>query len=256
MNKTIDLNADMGESFGSYKMGNDEKLLPLISSANIACGFHAGDPNWMKHTVKTASEHNVEIGAHASYFDLRGFGRRSIPSSIHEIKNDIMYQMGALQAFSSSKSLQHLKPHGALYNDAVANENIASAICDVIEEFNPEMYLLALSGSKWVEIAINRNIKVAKEAFADRTLLKDGSLAPRYEKGAVLHDVDTVIENGIRIAKEGKALLKEGGTFDIEADSICIHGDTPNAVKMAEILRNQLTYEGIKIQPLSKTMNG
>ena len=110
-----------------------------------------------------------------------------------------MYQMGALQAFSSSKSLQHLKPHGALYNDAVANENIASAICDVIEEFNPEMYLLALSGSKWVEIAINRNINVAKEAFADRTLLKDGSLAPRYEKGAVLHDVDTVIENGIRI---------------------------------------------------------
>ena len=255
MRRIIDLNADMGESFGSYKMGNDEKLLPLISSANIACGFHAGDPNWMKHTVDTASKNKVEIGAHASYYDLRGFGRRSIPSSIQEIKNDITYQLGALQAFSSSKPLQHLKPHGALYNDAVENTQIAVAICEVIKEFNSEMFLLALSGSKWVEIATNMGIKVARESFADRTLLEDGSLTPRSDHGAVLHDVDAVIQNGLRIATEGRALLKNGGTIEIESDSICIHGDTPNAVKMAESLRNELTSREFLIQPLSKTIN-
>jgi len=251
----IDLNADMGESFGNYKMGNDEKLLPLISSANIACGFHAGDPNWMRHTVDTALKSNVEIGAHASYFDLRGFGRRSIPSTIQEIKNDITYQLGALQAFSSYKPLQHLKPHGALYNDAVENNQIAVVICEVIKEFNSEMFLLALSGSKWADIATNMGLKVAKESFADRTLLDDGSLAPRSAPGAVLHDIDTVIQNGLRIAIEGKALLVNGGTFEVESDSICIHGDTPNAVKMAEILRNELTARGILIQPLSKIIN-
>ena len=252
MTDRIDLNCDMGESFGMYKMGLDEEVINYISSANVACGFHAGDPQWMRETVRLAEAHDVAVGAHTSFPDLVGFGRRNIEVSPQEAKNDVIYQIGALQAFTSGQRLQHVKPHGAMYNRAVVDEDLARYICEAILEVDTNLILIALAGSRWVEIAQDMGLRVAREIFADRALNPDGTLVSRSKEGSVLHDVEEVAERSLRMVREGRATAVNGDTIDVEADSLCIHGDTPGAVEMAKVLRQQLDAESVAVTPLSQ----
>ena len=252
MANRIDLNCDMGESFGMYKMGLDEEVIKYISSANVACGFHAGDPQWMRETVHLAEVHGVAVGAHTSFPDLVGFGRRNIEVSPDEARNDVIYQIGALQAFTSGHRLQHVKPHGAMYNRAVVDEDLARSICDAILEVDSDLILIALAGSRWVEIAQEMGLRVAREIFADRALNPDGTLVSRSKDGSVLHDVDEVADRSLRMVREGKATSIDGDTIEVDAESLCIHGDTPGAVEMARVLRQRLDAESVTVTPLSQ----
>ena len=252
MANKIDFNCDMGESFGMYKMGLDEEVIKHITSANIACGFHAGDPNWMRSTVKLAEEHGVAIGAHPSFPDLSGFGRRAMNASALEVKNDVIYQMGALQAFTGAKRLQHVKPHGAMYNMAVDDQNLATAICEAALEVDSNVVLLALAGSQWISVAEDMGLRVGREIFADRALNADGTLVSRSKEGSVIHDIQEVVDRSLRMVTEGKAVAVSGEVIDVEADSLCLHGDTPGAVDMARALKKALFAEGVKVTPLGE----
>ena len=247
---SIDLNCDMGESFGAYKMGLDEEIIKYVSSANVACGFHAGDPMWMRYTVRIAEENDVAVGAHPSFPDLNGFGRRDLGASPEETRNDLVYQIGALQAFTSSKRLQHVKPHGAMYNRAVDDEPLARSICDAVLEVDPNMVLVALAGSRWAAIAKEMGLRVAREIFADRALNSDGTLVSRSQPGSVLHDVDEVVERSLRMVTQGKATTVDGGEIEVQAESLCVHGDTPGAVEMAKALRQGLESADVQVVPL------
>ena len=248
----IDFNCDMGESFGMYKMGLDEEVIKYITSASIACGFHAGDPMWMRHTVRLAEEHGVAIGAHPSYPDLNGFGRRNMAVTPEEAKNDIIYQIGALQAFTKSKKLQHVKPHGAMYNRAVHDEEMARATCEAILEVDREMVLVALAGSPWVKVAEDMGLRVAREVFADRALNADGTLISRSQPGAVIHDIEEVVERSLRMVTESKATAVTGEQIQVQADSLCLHGDTAGAVEMARALKRELEAGGVEIVPVGQ----
>ena len=250
----IDFNCDMGESFGMYKMGFDEEVIKHITSANIACGFHAGDPMWMRHTVDLAQRHGVAIGAHPSFPDLNGFGRRNMVVSADEAKNDVTYQVGALQAFTTDKKLQHVKPHGAMYNMAVNDASLAQAICESILEIDPDMILVALAGSRWLDIAEDMGLKVAREIFADRALNADGTLVSRSQPGSVIHDTAEVVERSLRMVTEGKATAITGEQIDVQADSLCLHGDTPGAVEMAASLKRELEAADVEILPLARIL--
>ena len=252
MSRKIDFNCDMGESFGMYKMGFDEEVIKYITSANVACGFHAGDPMWMRHTVHLAEEQGVAVGAHPSYPDLNGFGRRNMAATPDEVKSDVIYQIGALQAFTKAKKLQHVKPHGAMYNQAVNDEPLARAICEAVLEVDPEMILLALAGSPWVKIAEDAGLRVAREIFADRALNADGTLVARSNPGAVLEDISEVVERSLSMVTEGKAKAVTGEEIEVAADSLCLHGDTPGAVEMARSLRRELEAAGIEIVPVGQ----
>ena len=254
MTAKIDFNCDMGESFGMYKMGFDEEVIKHITSANIACGFHAGDPMWMRHTVDLALRHGVAIGAHPSFPDLNGFGRRNMVVSADEAKNDVTYQVGALQAFTADKRLQHVKPHGAMYNMAVNDESLAQAICESILEIDPDMILVALAGSRWLGIAEDMGLKVAREIFADRALNADGTLVSRSQPGSVIHDTAEVVERSLRMVTEGKATAITGEQIDVQADSLCLHGDTPGAVEMAASLKRELEAADVEILPLARIL--
>lgn len=247
----IDFNCDMGESFGSYKLGYDEEVIKYITSANIACGFHAGDPMWMRRTVRLAEEHGVAIGAHPSYPDLQGFGRRNMAVTPEEAKNDLIYQIGALRAFTRAKKLQHVKPHGALYNMATDGGDLARAICEAVLEADPEMILVVLAGTPWVAIAEEMGLRVAREAFADRALNPDGTLVPRSQPGSVIHNLDEVVERSIKIITEGKSTTITGQEIPIRADTLCLHGDTPGAVALAAALRAGLEAAGVQIVSMS-----
>lgn len=252
MASKIDFNCDMGESFGMYKMGFDEEVIKHITSANIACGFHAGDPQWMRYTVRLAEEHGVAVGAHPSFPDLNGFGRRNMNATPEEVKNDVTYQVGALQAFTSGRRLQHVKPHGAMYNMAVNDESLGQAICEAILEIDPEMVLVALAESRWVKLAEDMGLRVAREIFADRALNADGTLVSRSKTGSVIHDVNEVVERSVRMVTEGKAVAIDGEVIDVQADSLCLHGDTPGAVEMAKAVREGLENAGVKIVSLGQ----
>lgn len=252
MAKKVDFNCDMGESFGMYKMGLDEEVIKHISSANIACGFHAGDPGWMRHTVGLAEENGVGVGAHPSFPDLKGFGRRNMATTPQEVQDDVVYQLGALQAFTKAKKLQHVKPHGALYNRAVADDDIARAICGAMLEVDPDMILLALAGSSWVKIAEDMGLRVAREAFADRPMNADGTLVPRSMPGSVRHDADEVVEATLMMATEGRAIAYTGEEIEVQADSFCLHGDNPGAVEIAMRLRKGLEASGTQVVPLTQ----
>ena len=242
----------MGESYGMHKMGFDEEVIKYVTSANVACGFHAGDPMWMRHTVNLAEEHGVAIGAHPSFPDLNGFGRRDMALTPEEAKNDVVYQIGALQAFTKSKRLQHVKPHGAMYNRAVNDTGLATAICEAVIEVDPDMVLVALAGSAWVAVAEDLGLTVAREIFADRALNADGTLVSRSKPGSVIHDVNEVIERSLRMVTESKATAITGEEIDVEADSLCLHGDTPGAVEMAKALKQALESEGVEVAPLGR----
>ena len=250
MARRIDFNCDMGESFGMHKMGFDEEVIKYITSANVACGFHAGDPMWMRHTVNLAEEHGVAIGAHPSFPDLNGFGRRDMAVTPEEAKNDVVYQIGALKAFTKSKQLQHVKPHGAMYNRAVNDAGLATAICEAVLEVDPDMVLVALAGSPWIAVAEDLGLGVAREIFADRALNADGTLVSRSKPGSIIHDVGEVVERSLRMVTEGKATAITGEEIDVEADSLCLHGDTPGAVEMAKALKRELEAAGVEIAPL------
>ena len=252
MGARIDFNCDMGESFGSYKLGYDEEVIKYITSANIACGFHAGDPDWMHRTVRLAEEHGVAVGAHPSFPDLKGFGRRNMTISAEEARNDVVYQIGALTAFTRDKKLQHVKPHGAMYNMAADGGDLAKAICQAVLDVDPELVLVVLAGTSWVDIAKGMGVRVAQEVFADRALNPDGTLVPRSKPGAVIHDVEEVVGRSIKMVAEGKAEAINGQEIEVQADTLCLHGDTPEVLEMAAALRTGLEAAGVEIVPLGR----
>jgi UPF0271 protein len=255
MSQKIDLNSDVGESFGVYKLGLDEEVIPNITSANIACGFHAGDPGVMRKTVFLAKKHGVEIGAHPGYPDLMGFGRRNIDATLEEIQNYVVYQMGALQAFtvSQGRRLQHVKPHGSLYNMAVANPKIWEATAEAVAKVDREIILVVLASSKrdlFVEMGKRHGIRIAFEAFPDRAYNRDGSLVSRREKGAVIEDHEAVARRALKMALEGKVIAIDGTEIDLKADTLCVHGDNPAAVQMVKKIREGLTASGVDVTPM------
>ena len=246
----IDFNCDMGESFGMYKLGYDEEVIRYITSANIACGFHAGDPMWMRTTVEMAEKYGVGVGAQPSFPDLMGFGRRNMMVSPEEARNDVTYQIGALQAFATDGKLQHVKPHGAMYNMAVADLTLARAICQAVKDIDPDMIVVALAGTDWVDLANEMGLRVAREAFADRAFTAQGTLVPRSQVGSVIHDVDAVVKRSVKMVTEGKVTAITGEEVEFQADSLCLHGDTPGAVEMARAVREGLEAAGVRIVPM------
>ena len=248
----IDINCDMGESFATYELGNDKEMIKYISSANIACGFHAGDPGWMRKTVTLAEKHGVSIGAHPSFPDLKGFGRRNMDVSPKEVEDDVTYQIGALAAFTKTKRLAHVKPHGSMYNMAANDENLAEAICNAVLKFDKEMILIVLAGTKWVNIAQNMNLQVAQEVFADRAFAANGSLVPRGKPGAVIHDIDTVVKRSVKMITEKKVTSITGEEIKLEMDTLCVHSDTPNATKLASKINHALVSAKVEISAINK----
>ena len=256
MRKQIDLNSDVGESYGTYKIGLDEAVIPLISSANIACGFHAGDPLVMAKTVSLAAENGVGLGAHPGLPDLMGFGRRVMDVSLEEIRHYVTYQVGALQAFATQRGLplQHVKPHGALYNMAVRDTEISNVIAEVISGLDENLILVALAGPNRDEleaIATRYSIRVAFEFFADRAYNPDGSLLNRKLPGAVLHDDKAVAERVIKLVDHGSVTAVDGTEIELKADTICVHGDNPEALALVKTIRTSLTDSGIEVRPMS-----
>lgn len=248
----VDLNCDMGESFGTYKLGLDEEVAKFISSANVACGFHASDPAVMSKTVKILKENNVKIGAHPGFPDLIGFGRRNMNVSPSDAKAYIQYQIGALWAFCKANDLplQHVKPHGALYNMAGKDYALSKAICEGISEVDSSLILLGLSGSQMLKAAEDIGLKCAKEVFADRAYEEDGSLVARTKEGAMITDEDEAIARVIGMVKYGKVKALTGKEIEIQADSVCVHGDGVKALEFVKKIRAALISEGIEIAPL------
>ncbi|MDR2363227.1 MAG: LamB/YcsF family protein [Spirochaetaceae bacterium] len=250
----IDLNCDLGESFGPWTMGLDTEIMPLISSANIACGFHAGDPLVMAKTVKAARDHGVAVGAHPGFPDLSGFGRRDMKVSGEEAKAYVQYQIGALKAFCDARKvpLAHVKPHGALYNMAARDPVLAEAVCRAIAEVDPGLILLALAGSEMIRAAEKQGIPVAREVFADRAYEEDGSLAARSKSGALITDEDEALDRVVGMVKEGRVRAITGKEITLTADSVCVHGDGPQALAFVQKINARFKAEGIAIVPLAE----
>lgn len=248
----MDINCDMGESFGRYTLGEDESMMGFATSVSIACGWHAGDPEVMAKTVRLAARHSIAVGAHPGYPDLLGFGRRKMETFPGEIKNYVLYQVGALYGFLREHKLrlQHVKPHGALYNLAAKDEETASEIISAVKAFNPELILVAPAGSIFAEMAVSAGLAVAREAFIDRAYLADGQLAPRSMEGAVIHDPDSIRKRVLSLARSGRLPTIEGGQIELEASTICIHGDTPGAWRLAQTVRKTLEEAGVEVSPM------
>jgi len=253
MKTTIDLNCDMGESFGAWTMGQDDAVLAHVTSANIACGFHAGDPLTMRRTVAAAVKHGVAIGAHPSLPDLAGFGRREMRVSADETHAMTLYQIGALAAVAraAGAELHHVKPHGALYNMAARDRALADAIAAAVRDFDRTLILVGLAGSELPRAGEAAGLAVAHEAFADRRYEADGSLMARSKTGAVIDDVDAAVAQAISIAARGEAQTANGA-LRIRADTICVHGDRPDAATFARRLREGLEAAGLSIAPLAR----
>ena len=252
--KKVDLNCDLGESFGNYTCGMDASVIPHISSANVACGFHAGDPLVMQKTVALAAKHGTAVGAHPGFPDLVGFGRRNMAVSPAELKAMMIYQIGALKAFCRSQgvTLQHVKPHGAMYNMAAKDRKLADAICEAIAEVDDSLILLGLSGSEMLKAAKAKGLRCASEVFADRAYEPDGSLTPRALEGSVITDEEEAINRVLQMVKSGTVVARNGQVIPIEADSICLHGDGVKAVEFARRIRQALTDSGVEIVPLAQ----
>ncbi|CAB1239597.1 oxoprolinase subunit A [Ruminococcaceae bacterium BL-6] len=254
----IDLNCDLGESFGAYKIGRDEEVVKYISSANVGCGFHAGDPCVMEHTVRLAKQNGVSVGAHPGFPDLLGFGRRKMDVKPEEAKAYMKYQIGALNAFcvSNGVKLVHVKPHGALYNMAGKDEKLAGALAEAVYEVDPGLIFLGLSGSKMLEAARAVGLTCASEVFADRAYNADGSLVARGTPGAVIHDVNECVRRIIGMVKDHTVTAITGEQIHLEPQSICVHGDTAEAVEFVRNIRESLTGEGIEIANLAAVCAG
>ena len=248
----IDLNCDLGESFGNYKIGMDEEVIKFISSANIACGFHASDPLVMEKTVALAKENGVKVGAHPGFPDLAGFGRRNMNVSPKELKAMVVYQIGALNAFCKACGIKmnHVKPHGAMYNMAAKDERLAFAIAEAVAHVDDSLVLVGLSGSELLKAAKIVGVKCASEVFADRAYEDDGSLVPRRQIGAVISNEEEASDRAVQMIKFGKVKSITGKEIPITADTICIHGDTPQALHLARIMRAKFAREMIEIEAL------
>lgn len=245
----IDLNSDLGESFGRYSLGRDSEIIPLVSSVNIACGFHAGDPDVMAKTVALAEEAGIGVGAHPGFPDLQGFGRRKMAMKPAEVKNMITYQVGALMAFTSSKKLQHVKPHGALYNMAATDHDLAVAICEGIKQVDPDLPIYGLANSELIKAAQEVGIPYAQEAFGDRNYNADGTLVSRSLPNAVIKDPQEVAKR-VKLMIENEEIIAIDGTkIPLKPDSICVHGDNQQALNIVSELRATLIDAGIEIIP-------
>ncbi|RKO24526.1 LamB/YcsF family protein [Pseudarthrobacter phenanthrenivorans] len=246
----IDLNSDVGESFGNWTMGDDAAIFRSVSSANVACGFHAGDPSTIAGTCREAVAAGISIGAHVGYRDLAGFGRRFLDCSPTELADDVLYQLGALEAIARAAGgrIRYVKPHGALYNTIVTHEVQAKAVVDAVKAFGGDLPLLLLPGSVALAAAESAGLRGVAEAFADRAYNPDGTLVSRRERGAVLHDEDVVAANMVRLATEGTIIARDGSTIRTSAESICLHGDTDGAVSMAAAVRRELEAAGVGIR--------
>lgn len=248
----VDLNSDLGESFGNYKLGMDEEILQYVSSANVACGWHAGDALVMESTVALAKQFGTAVGAHPGFPDLMGFGRRNMAVTPEEAKVYVKYQLGALQAFAKSAGIpiQHVKPHGALYNMAAVDEKLARAMAEAVYEVDKNIIFMGLAGSKMITAAEEIGLRAASEVFADRAYNDDGTLVSRKLPGAVIKDKDLAIKRVVRMVKEGKVESINGKDIDIKADSICVHGDNPKALEFVKNIRETLLAEGVEIKNL------
>lgn len=248
----LDLNADLGESFGPWRMGQDAALLQVVTSANIACGFHAGDYAVMARTVDLALERGVAIGAHPGYPDLQGFGRRPMGLTPREAHDAVLYQLGALEAFLRARGarLNHVKPHGALYNAAAVDPELAAALAAAVHAFDPGLVCVGLAGSAMVAEGERLGLRVAQEAFADRAYEADGTLTPRSLPGAVLEGTEAVVARVVRMVRLGRVRARTGEDIPLEAHTLCLHGDGPHALAFAQELRTALQAEGVAVGPV------
>ncbi|MFV0405926.1 MAG: LamB/YcsF family protein [Propioniciclava sp.] len=251
MAASIDLNADLGESFGAWRMGADEAMLGLVTSANLACGFHAGDPMTMRATTAAAAERGVVVGAHPSYRDLAGFGRRFLDVASDELAADVLAQLGALEAFCrvADTRISYVKPHGALYNATARHEGQAAAVIRAVRAFDPELAVLGLPGSALLHYAADAGLRPVAEAFADRAYAADGTLVPRAVSGAVLEDPVVVAERSVALAQHQRVTTLDGVQIPMVAESLCVHGDTPGAVVLARAVRTALDNAGVSVRP-------
>ena len=251
----IDMNSDLGEGFGAWSIGDDKAVLSSVSSANVACGYHAGDPSIMRETIKLCAEQGVAVGAHVSYPDLLGFGRRNMACTPQEVYDYCLYQIGAMQGFCRIQgiTLQHVKPHGALYNQAAVDRKLADAIAAAVKDAGSGILLMGLAGSQFAPAAEAVGIRFAAEAFADRAYLKDGSLMPRSRPGAVIHDAGLAARRVVQMVTRGTVTADDGSEIQFRPDTICLHGDTVEAVEMAAAVRKALENAGVEIRPLKET---
>lgn len=250
---SVDLNCDLGESFGNYTIGMDDQVIPLVSSVNIACGMHAGDPVVMRRTVKAASDAGIALGAHPGYPDLQGFGRRNMALSPDEAYDFVLYQIGALQAFCTAQGtrLHHVKPHGQLYNTAAKDRALARAIAAAAHDFDPDLVLVALAGGELAKAGADVGLAVAQEFFADRNYQDDGTLVPRSQPNAKLADEDFAAKRALRAVTEGTIESANGKTIHVAADTICTHGDNAKALQFVRTLRSTFEEAGVEIKPFS-----
>jgi UPF0271 protein len=246
---TIDLNADLGEGFGVWRLGDDEAMLDVVSSANIACGFHAGDPAGLASTCRAAADRGVRIGAQVGYRDLAGFGRRFIDVSPADLTADVIYQIGALAALAHAAGavVSYVKPHGALYNTIVTHRAQAEAVAQAVHAVDPDLAVLGLAGSTFFDAAQRLGLRTVPEAFADRAYRPDGTLVPRTDSGAVLHDVAEIAERVAIMVDRGRLTAIDGTIIDVTVESVCVHGDSPGAVAIAHAVRDRLIADGISL---------
>ena len=249
MTYSVDLNCDMGESFGAWTLGQDAAVLPFVTSANIACGFHAGDPGVMRRTVRAALRHGVAIGVHPGLPDLVGFGRRNLDISAEEAFDMVAYQLGALGAVARAEGgrLHHLKPHGALYNMAATNAALAQAIAEAVHRVQPELVLYGLAGSELTKAGERLGLQTAHEVFADRTYQADGTLTPRRQPDALVTSADDALAQVLRLVREGKVRSQQGPDVALRADTVCLHGDGPHALEFARRLHGALREAGVRL---------
>jgi len=245
----IDLNADLGEGFGVWRLGDDEQLLEVVTSANVACGFHAGDPVTMRRVCAQAADRGVAVGAQVGYRDLAGFGRRRIDIDADELTADVLYQIGALDAFARAAGTQvrYVKPHGALYNVSADDAGQAEAIAKAVARFGREVALLGLAGSQQADAAQRHGLRFVAEAYADRAYTSSGRLVPRSQDAAVLHDADAIAARVVHLVHDGVVDAADGSPVSVRAESICVHGDTPGAVQIAHAVRDALVASGVEL---------
>jgi 5-oxoprolinase (ATP-hydrolysing) subunit A len=251
--RSVDLNADLGEGFGVWRLGDDDAMLSLVTSANIACGFHAGDPAGLARTCRAAAQRSVRIGAQVGYRDLAGFGRRYIDISPEDLIADVIYQIGALQALAQAAGsmVSYVKPHGALYNTVVTNDGQARAVAQAVHALDPTLPVLGLAGSAMFGAASELGLRCVAEAFADRAYRPDGQLVSRHESGAVIHDPDAAATRVAMMIARGEVIAIDGSRVPVAVESVCVHGDSPGAVQIATAVRARLTDDGIDLVPFS-----
>jgi UPF0271 protein len=250
---TVDLNSDLGESYGRWQLGDDAAMLPLVSSANVACGFHAGDPSTLRRTCALAAEAGVVVGAQVAYHDLAGFGRRFIDATPAELTDDVLYQIGGLEALARPAGVRvaYVKPHGALYNTVVHHTAQAQAVVDAVRAYDDSLPVLGLPGSQLLELADRAGLRTVAEAFADRGYTPEGRLVARSEPGALVTDVDTVARRAVRMVVDREVVGVDGSVVRVDAGSVCLHGDSPGAVEMARAVRAALADAGVTVEPFA-----